>query len=215
MRLAFRRILPLTFLFVGLFLLMQIILPVVQYQLWEFGQTMDDNLLISPEPDSGNGVMGVSIKDSDSFPAFFSYKMRENKPNYNTFSLTVNKLKLKDLDVLLDTNDLQKGLVHLPGTAIPGEKGNVFISGHSAGSAFFSPKKVYFSKLQDLKKGDEIIVQAGGSKFIYQVVGLKVVSPKDVSIINPPDDQGRYISLMTCVPPGLNFKRLVVLGKMI
>lgn len=215
MRFTVKRILPLTFLFIGLFLLMQVVLPVISYQLWELGQRMDNNLLISPEPETGSNIMGVSIKDSDSFPAFFSYQHRENKPNYSVFSLTINKLKLKDVKVIVDSNDLQGGLVHLPGTAIPGEKGNVFISGHSAGSAFFSPKEVYFSKLQDLKKGDEIIVEAGGTKFTYQVIGLTVVNPKDLSVIKAPDDQGRYISLMTCVPPGLNFKRLVVLGKLI
>ena len=34
-------------------------------------------------------------------------------------------------------------------------------------------------------------------------------------VLNPPDNKGRYITLMTCYPPGLNFKRLIVLGKMI
>lgn len=209
-----KKIIPLTLLFAGSFLLMQIILPIASFKLWEIGQSMEDNL-ISPQPGKASSVLGISIEDSDTFPAFVSYQKRENQPNYSRFSLTVNKLNLKETEVLLDSNNLQAGLVHLPGSAIPGEKGNVFISGHSAASVFFPSKKVYFSKLQDLKKGDEIIVQAGGSKFIYQVVGLKVVNPKDVSIVNPPDEQGRYISLMTCVPPGLNFKRLVVLGKML
>ncbi|MBI2017523.1 class E sortase [Candidatus Daviesbacteria bacterium] len=210
----FRKIIPLAFVFIGLFLLMQIILPVVSFQLWELGQNMSDNLLISPKSNVGN-ILGVSIEDKDSFPAFISHTQRDNKPNYSKFSLTINKLKLNNIEVFLDSNDLQKGLVHLPGSAIPGEKGNVFISGHSAASVFFPIKKAYFSKLQDLKKGDEIVVEASGSRFVYQVVGIKVVNPKDLSVVNPPDEQGRYISLMTCVPPGLNFKRLVVLGKML
>ena len=210
---SWKKAIPLTFLFAGLFLLMQIILPIVSFQLWEFGQTLDNNL-ISPQSDTNN-ILGVSIEDDGRFPAFISYQKRENQPNYSVFSLTVNKLKLVSTDVFLDSNDLQAGLVHLPGSAIPGEKGNVFISGHSAASIFFPLKRVYFSKLQDLKKGDEIVLNAGGSKFVYQVIGLRVVDPKDVTVVNPPDMQGRYISLMTCVPPGLNFKRLVVLGKML
>jgi LPXTG-site transpeptidase (sortase) family protein len=40
------------------------------------------------------------------------------------------------------------------------------------------------------------------------------VDPKDVSVINPPDGSGRYLTLMTCVPPGFNAKRLIVLAKL-
>ena len=68
--------------------------------------------------------------------------------------------------------------------------------------------------VQDVEKGDLIKVSAGG-EFTYKVLGIRVVDPKDTSVTLPPDGVGRYISLMTCVPPGLNTKRLVVLGKMI
>ena len=91
----------------------------------------------------------------------------------------------------------------------------MFISGHSALIQFFNLKQALFANLTDLKKGDQIIIEAGGTKFKYEVSGFKIVDPKDLSVITAPEPQGRYISLMTCVPPGLNFKRLVVLGKMI
>ena len=106
-------------------------------------------------------------------------------------------------------------MIHLPGSALPGEKGNIFISGHSALNRFFSLKNALFANLLDLRKGDEIVVERLGVKYRYEVYELKVVDPGNTSVINAPDSVGRYISLMTCVPPGLNFKRLVVLGKMI
>lgn len=211
---AYRKIIPLTFIFAGVFFLMQVILPIVSFKIWEVGQTIDSNILISPQTDNERGVLGISISDINNFPAFISKKERSFKPDYSRFDITIPRLKVDDTEVFLDSNDLQLGLIHLPGSTLPGERGNVFISGHSAGSAFFSFKKVYFSKLADLKKDDEIIINAGGSKFVYRVIGLRVVDPKDLSVINPPDESGRYISLMTCVPPGLNLKRLVVLGKM-
>ncbi len=124
-------------------------------------------------------------------------------------------MNINDATVKVDSNDLSESLAHLPGSALPGEKGNVFISGHSALSRLFSLKTVLLANLSDLKKGDKIMINAAGAKFIYQVIELKVVDPTDLSVINPPDTKGRFITLMTCVPPGLNFKRLVVLGKMI
>ncbi len=206
---------------IGIFVLMQVSLPIISFQVWEIGQKYHNQNLISPKQTSRGQVLGVSVqtgvsvRNRDNFPAFISNLKRETNPNYSQFTLSVPRLKIENSTVFLDSNELSKGLVHLPGSSLPGEKGNVFISGHSALSPIFSFKKAVFGKLQDLKKGDQILVEASGTKFVYIVSELKIIDPKDISVINPPDAQGRYISLMTCVPPGLNFKRLVVLGKMI
>lgn len=207
------KLISLAFLSIGIFVLMQIILPLVSFQVWAIQQKYQNQLLISPNR-SNQQILGVSIQNKDNFPAFVSSLTRETRPNYDQFFLSVPRLKMERNDVFVDSNDLVKGMVHLPGSALPGEKGNVFISGHSAFSRFISGQNAPFAKLSDLKKNDEITVEAGGSKFIYKVVDIKVVDPSDLSVIAVPDKQGRYISLMTCVPPGLNFKRLIVLGKM-
>lgn len=208
------KIISLGFLAGGIFLLMQVILPIISFQIWMMGQKINNQVLISPRQ-SNSQVLGISVQNKNNFPAFISSLKRETKPNYDSFYLSVPKLKIEKEDVLVDTNDLSKSLAHLPGSALPGEKGNVFISGHSASSPLFSLQKAIFSRLSDLKKGDQIVVETPGSKFVYEIIGFKVVDPTDLSVLVPPDTQGRYISLMTCVPPGLNFKRLVVLGKMI
>lgn len=210
---TYSKTISITFLFVGIILLMQLVLPIVSFKLWEIGQNFESNPLISPQ--ENNKISGISVKNDDNFPIIFSERSREINPNYSKFSLSLPSLKLLDMDVFLDSNDLGKGLVSLPGSALPGEKGNVFISGHSAASQLFSFKQVYFSHLMGLKKDSEIDVLANGTKFVYKVIQIKVVDPKDLSVVNPPDEMGRYITLMTCVPPGLNFKRLVVLGKML
>lgn len=211
---TFSKIVPIGFLSIGVFLLMQVVLPLVSFKVWEFGQQSSNELLISPSL-SGKQVLGVSIQNKDNFSKIVSNLKRETEANYSQFSISIPKLKIDHSQVLVDSNDLSKSLAHLPGSALPGERGNVFISGHSALSKFFNSQKAEFGNLTDLKPGDEIIIEAIGVKFKYKVEQLKVVSPNDLSVINPPDTQGRYISLMTCVPPGLNLKRLVVLGKMI
>ncbi|MDD5415548.1 MAG: class E sortase [Candidatus Daviesbacteria bacterium] len=202
------------FLSVGIFLLIQVIAPLVSFEVWAIGQKINSRTLVSPVK-SSEQIPGVSVQDRNNFPAFISSLKRETQPNYDRFSLSIPKLKIERQDVLVDTNYLSENLAHLSGSALPGEKGNVFISGHSALSQFSVIKSVPFSKLPELKKGDQIIVETSGSEFIYEVSDFKVVDPTDLSVVEAPETQGRYISLMTCVPPGLNLKRLVVLGKMI
>lgn len=208
------KIIPLSFFSIGVFLLMQVILPIVSFQLWQFGQNYENRLLVSPGSPLDDQVLGVSVQNKDSFPIFYSTLERVTKAPYKEFYLTVPKLKIDNALVKVDSNDLSENLAHLPVSALPGEKGNVFISGHSALSRFLNLKAVLFANLSSLKKGDEIIVNAAGTQFKYQIVESKVVDPTDLSVLNAPDTKGRFISLMTCVPPGLNFKRLVVLGKM-
>lgn len=208
------RVVSLGFLSIGIFILIQVILPIASFQIWSIGQKVNNQVLISPIK-SKKGVLGISVQNRSNFPAFVSDLIRETKSNYSEFQLSVPKLKIEGETVYVDSNDLSKGLAQLPGSALPGEKGNVFISGHSALNRFFPGQNAIFARLMDLKKGDEIVVGAGSTKFVYRVAEIKVVDPSDLSVIPAPDEQGRYISLMTCVPPGLNFKRLVVLGKMV
>lgn len=200
------------FLLLGGYLLLQIAWPLLSFKLWENAFNLNSVSLISPQ--KGSEVKGISIQSWDNFPSFISTLKRLTPAPYEKFKLVITALKVNN-EVLVDSNDLNKGLAHLPGSALPGEKGNAFISGHSALPLNFLPgQKAMFSNLQDLKKGDEIKVVVGGSQFVYKVVNIKIVDPKDLSVILPPDEMGRYISLMTCVPPGLNTKRLVVLGEL-
>lgn len=213
MKFSAKKLIPIGFLAVGIFILMQVILPVITFGLWALGQELNSAVLVSPG-EVGSDVLGVSIQDSYNFPAFISTAKPE-KRSYSKFYLSAPRLKIENAEVFVDSNDVSKGLAHLPGSPLPGEKGNVFISGHSSLRPSFTIKKALFSNLTDLKIGDEIAVQARGTKFTYKVIGFKIVDPSDLSVLNPPEPLGRYISLMTCVPPGLNLKRLVVLGKMI
>lgn len=207
------RIISISFLMIGVIMLIQVVAPLVSFKLWEFGQKYNNLPLWSPKIQSRQ-VLGVSLRNQDNFPAFISSRKRQNEAGYKEFNLTIPKLGIKQSKVIVDSNDLAQGLVHLPGSALPGEKGNVFVSGHSALSRIFS-KDAVFAKLPQLKKGDQILVEAQGTKFTYRVIEIKVVSPTDLSVIDAKDEQGRYLSLMTCVPPGFNTERLIVVGELI
>lgn len=209
------RLIPLLFLGVGVFLLVQVAMPLISFKLWEaFVYSQENIALISPSPDTK--ILGISVENRDNFPVITSNNKRSTPAPYDNFTISIPSIKLDNAEVFVDDNTFANHLSHLPGSALPGEKGNVFISGHSSLPQFFRTDnyKAIFSKLPEVKKGDIIIVDTGGQKFEYVVSGLKIVDPKETWVINPPEKQGRYLSLMTCVPPGLQLKRLIVLAKL-
>lgn len=207
------------FIVVGVLVLIQVGLPVVSFKLSEqvFAQSTN---LVSPQYGKQKNILGVSIQNNYEFPAFISDLKRESAPNYQYFTLSIPDLKIDGALVEADSNDLNRNLAHLPGSALPGEKGNTFISGHSALPlslaipGVLGKNNLAFASLQNIKKNADIWINAGGIVYKYKVVDIKTVKPEDVSVINPPDDSGRYITLMTCVPPGFNTKRLIVVGKL-
>lgn len=226
------RLIPLLFLGLGIFLLVQVVMPFISFKIWEAVVYPQQNVaLVSPYPEK-QAVLGISIENEPSikntvvgflsndnknnFPAVTSSNKRIPPAPYKNFTLTIPGINLINADVIVDSNDLDAHLSHLPGSALPGEKGNVFISGHSSLPIFFRQGnyKAIFSKLPDIKKGDVIDIEAGGQKYEYIVKGLSIVDPKDIGVINPPNSTGRFMSLMTCVPPGLYLKRLVVLAEL-
>ncbi len=105
---------------------------------------------------------------------------------------------------------LQRGVVHYPGTARPGQAGNFFVTGHSSYYPWDPGHyKSVFARLGDLQVGDEYWVYYGGDKHRYIVRGKGEVSPSDTSVLDqPPGD--RVSTLMTCTPTGTTLRRLII-----
>jgi len=104
---------------------------------------------------------------------------------------------------------LQSGVVHYQGTAMPGEVGNSFITGHSSNYWWDTGKFNYaFINLDKLKAGDNAVVYHKGKKYVYTVKNKVTVEPDNFSVLKATDTP--TLSLMTCTPPGTSWKRLVV-----
>jgi LPXTG-site transpeptidase (sortase) family protein len=106
-------------------------------------------------------------------------------------------------------DNLTKGVVHYYGTAMPGEVGNTFITGHS--SNFWWVKGNYnyiFVNLDKLAVGDQAKIYNNGKKYVYAVSEIKTVDPTDTTVLGQTDTP--VLTLMTCTPPGTNWKRLIV-----
>ena len=113
---------------------------------------------------------------------------------------------------------LKSGVVHYPipgANAMPGEKGNTVILGHSSNDVFDNGGyKFVFVQLNNLEKGDTIYLHYNGTRYTYSVTEKKVIDPTQVSelVIN----NGKPLAtLVTCTPPGTALKRLVVIAEQI
>jgi len=105
--------------------------------------------------------------------------------------------------------ELLQGVVHSEGTALPGQIGNVFITGHSSYYAWVnSPYKDIFALLDKLEPGDLIYIEYSANIFTYEVTSKRIVPATETSVM----DQGfsYNLSLMTCVPIGTNLNRLII-----
>jgi LPXTG-site transpeptidase (sortase) family protein len=104
---------------------------------------------------------------------------------------------------------LQSGIVHYPGTANPGEVGNAFLTGHSSNFWWIKGNYNYiFVNLDKLVSGDQAIIYHSGNKYVYTVTTKSIVLPEETSVLAQTDTP--ILTLMTCTPPGTNWKRLIV-----
>jgi LPXTG-site transpeptidase (sortase) family protein len=108
---------------------------------------------------------------------------------------------------------LQKGVVHYPGTAKPGQYGNVFITGHSSYYPWDPGQyKDVFATLSKLEVGDRYYVYYNQIKHTYQVADKKEVKPSNVDVLTQPVDE-KISTLMTCTPVGTTLRRLIITAK--
>ncbi len=98
---------------------------------------------------------------------------------------------------------LEQGPGHYPGTALPGEPGNVAIAGHR--TTYAHP----FYNLDALSPGDPIYILTSQGLFHYTVSQTQIVSPTDVTVLETVPGQNT-LTLTTCNPRYSAAQRLVV-----
>jgi len=201
------------FLSLGLFILAYTLYPMFLWYFVYFPKIANNNILspLSQLPQTQSRDRGP---DDSQESQFFVLK---GDSGTDKFYLSIPKLRIKDAEVKVKSKDFLSSLAQYPGSALPGERGNVFISGHSVLPQFYNPKNYFtiFSTLYELEQGDRIYLSYLGREYVYQVESLKVVDPHSSWVISPPDPFGKYLTLFTCTPPGLTSDRLVVLTRIL
>ena len=205
----------------GLSLLTWIIYPIASFEL-EYAPKF--GTIIKPVPNEPikqvirrdvNEVLAATITDYTKASVWFP-KATNIKPttSFVSYFLSIPKLKIERATVLIGTEDLSKSLIQYTGT-LPGELGNPVIFGHSTLPFLYNPKNytTIFTKLPTLDKGDEILVSIDNVTFKYNIIDMRITSPDDLSVLEQNYDDS-YITLITCVPPGTYFKRLIIKARL-
>ncbi len=103
--------------------------------------------------------------------------------------------------------ELKRGVGHHGGSANPGERGNMVLSGHN--DVFGE----VFKDLEALKNGDKVQVYAGGRLFTYEVRAKRIVSPNELAVLQPTRES--IVTLITCHPYRVDTHRLVVIAQLV
>lgn len=105
-----------------------------------------------------------------------------------------------------DDSVLQIGAGHMEGTSLPvgGNNTHTVLSAHSGMSG-----SRMFSDLDKVSAGDLVILKVLGETLAYEVTGSEVVLPSAVDKILIEQDKD-IVTLITCVPYGVNTHRLLV-----
>jgi sortase A len=89
----------------------------------------------------------------------------------------------------VEDGDLKLAAGHIPGTASPGEPGNIGIAAH---------RDTFFRPLRLIHKDDEIVLTTPNEEDQYRVASTQIVDPDDVGVLYPTSRD--TLTLVTCYP---------------
>jgi sortase A len=84
---------------------------------------------------------------------------------------------------------LRRAVGHVPGTALPGERGNVAITGH---------RDTFFIALRNIREDDEVTLTTLNGSYRYRVDSMRVVEAEDTEVLNDSDES--ILTMVTCYP---------------
>ncbi len=108
--------------------------------------------------------------------------------------------------------DLARGVGHYPDSQLPGEKGNFAVAGHRATHG--EP----FRDVDQVKVGDEVVVETRDTWFVYRLTRTRIVQPHETWVVDPvPGEPGatptqRMITITTCNPRWASYERWIWWG---
>lgn len=106
-----------------------------------------------------------------------------------------------------DAENLKRGPGHLPETAYPGQPGNCVISGHR--TTYGAP----FRHLEQVQRGDEIILMTAHHRHTYLAEEQHIVEPTDLTVIEQGEEA--KVTLTACHPWYSAAQRIVVIGSLV
>lgn len=180
------------------------------------------------DPTKTTSPLGEILKKYNGQQAsLFSFGAFGNKtqvliPTDTNFSIVIPKIGANakvfpNVDPIHEENYLpilKQGVAHAAGTALPDQKGTVYMFAHSTDAWWdVGLYNAIFYLLKDMSIGDDVHVFYKGKRYDYRVSDKKITDASDVSYITHSKDTQNQLVLQTCWPPGTTWKRIIVIAK--
>lgn len=205
--------------------------PIITFQI---SQLFSFTQQVSPLPKSvlaSSLQKGLMVYDESNKPYYSSYlkdftkvgnwfpkktQSLSHKNKIIKFELGVPKLGITGATVQVGGEDLTKSLVQFGDTVLPGAIGNIPILGHSTLPQLYKSKdyKSIFTYLPTLERGDRVKLSLNGFEYEYIVYDMFVVDPNETWVLEAKAEEP-VVTLISCVPPGTYWKRLVVKARFV
>lgn len=138
------------------------------------------------------------------------------KQSQNTAQVLIGTMEIPKISVNMvvvegtEPAQLAVAIGHVPGTALPGEKGNCSVAGHRSGRGA-KP----FENLDRLEDGDIVTYTVGENSYDYVVFKRFVVEAEDIWVLKQNREES-VTTIVTCeyVAPGVK-KRLIVQARLV
>lgn len=106
--------------------------------------------------------------------------------------LEIPRLGLSSVvDEGVDRKTLLVAVGHVPGTAFPGNRGNVALAGH---------RDTFFRELGQLHTGDDISLMTLQGAYRYRVESTRIVDPSAREVLDSSAAGESTLTLITCYP---------------
>jgi sortase A len=125
----------------------------------------------------------------------------------------IGRIDIPRLDVSVvviegtSSRTLRHAVGHIQGTPLPGEHGNIGISGH---------RDTFFRPLRNIHKDDVITLTTLAGQYRYRVISTTIVKPSNIAVLNSGGTE--TLTLVTCYPfyfVGAAPSRFIVLAERI
>lgn len=155
---------------------------------------------------SGQPVLGDPYpSETVSYPKEYTDLLKNNR---NTMAV----LRIPSISLQLpighgtSSNVLDNGLGYVYGSSLPvgGASSRSIIAGHRG-----KPSSLLFTRIDELGKGDSIMVDVMGETLYYKVTSIAVIEPNEIGKLKIQKGKD-MITLLTCTPYGVNTQRLIV-----
>ena len=164
-----------------------------------------------------NSIKNLTSNNSQNWmPATTGYKEVAVSSQLSYYFVSIPKIHVENAVVSTIDVDLSQHMVNFPGTAVPPNKGNPVIFGHSTLPQLFDAKNYHtiLANAHTLVVGDEIIVTVNDTEYHYKIEDVSIVDPENLDPYMTQDADDSYLTIITCTPPGTTWKRLIIKARL-